>query len=78
MDPDTCDLIRHLYFVQRRPVRAIAEALALSSNAVRRALVLPGGQAGRRDPAPVATALAIEPPTMPHAPILRRVPGRRP
>jgi len=77
MSPDTCDRIRHLYFVERAPVRAIAEALMLSSDAVRRALVLPGGQASRRDPAPVATALAIEPPTMPHPPIRRRVIGRR-
>ena len=58
MDQDMRDRIRHLYFVERVPMREIAEALALSAHAVRGALVLPGGRSDRLDPAPIARALA--------------------
>jgi len=57
MTDDTRALIRHLYFVAQVPLPAIAERLALSMQAVRGALVLPGGQRPPRDPAPLATAL---------------------
>ena len=57
MTDDTRALIRHLYFVAQVPLHAIAERLGLSVPAVRRALVLPGGQNGRQEPAPLATAL---------------------
>jgi len=58
MTDDTRARIRHLYFVAQVPLHAIAERLALSLPAVRGALVLPGGRADARDPAPVAHALA--------------------
>jgi len=58
MTDDTRALIRHLYFVAQVPLHAIAERLALSGPAVRRALVLPGGQDQRSGPTPAATALA--------------------
>jgi len=57
MTDDTRALIRHLYFVAQVPLHAIAERLDLSVPAVRGALVLPGGQDERRDPAPLASAL---------------------
>jgi hypothetical protein len=63
MTQDTRDRIRHLYFVERMPLRRIAETLTLAPHAVRSALVLPGGQPARRDPQPVATALAANDPT---------------
>lgn len=59
MDQAVRDQIRHLYFVERMPVRVIAESLELSAHAVRGALVLPGGRADRRDPTPMATALSV-------------------
>jgi hypothetical protein len=83
---DTRALIRHLYFVAQVPLRAIAEHLGLSERAVRGALVLAGGQPPRRDPAPLATALAANaatapPPSAPiSSPGMRHgvVVGRRP
>jgi len=63
MTADTRDRIRHLYFVERMPLRRIAEALTLAPHAVRAALVLPGGQPVRHDPQPVATALSANDPT---------------
>lgn len=60
MTDDTRGLIRHLYFVAQVPLRAIAERLGLSAQAVHGALVLPGGQTPRCDPAPLATALAAD------------------
>ena len=61
MDQDTRDRIRHLYFVERMPLHAIAQALLLAPRAVRGALVLTGGHPDRRDPEPVSTALEPRP-----------------
>ena len=60
MDQATCDQIRHLYFVERVTVRAIAEMMSLSPRAVRGALVLSGGIAAPRGPEPEMSALASE------------------
>jgi predicted ArsR family transcriptional regulator len=43
MKEETRTLIRQLYFVDQVPLADIAEALGLSPNAVRRALLLRGG-----------------------------------
>jgi hypothetical protein len=59
MDQETRDRIRHLYFVERVPLHAIAETLTLSPREVRGALVLPGGQADWHDPAPMQSAIAL-------------------
>jgi len=61
MSETTRARIRHLYFVERTPLRTIAEALALTPRAVRAALVLPGGLRDGHEPAPMATARAPEP-----------------
>jgi hypothetical protein len=63
MDDATRGLIRRLYFVERRPVRLIGDALALAPHAVRSALVLPGGRRDERVPGPVAVALAAGAPS---------------
>ena len=80
MDADIRDRIRHLYFVERVTLRAIAESLALAPHAVRAALVLPGGQPVRRGPAPIATALAATAPARlaPDVPVapFRRATGK--
>ncbi len=58
MDEPTRAVIRHLYFVERRSLRTIAETLTLAPHAVRAALVLPGGTAAQRSPEPVTAAAA--------------------
>ena len=74
MDDTTRARIRHLYFVERRPLRTIGQELALAPHAVRAALVLPGGRRDERVPGPSADALAAEAPTRVR---LRALEGRR-
>jgi len=76
---DVRDRIRHLYFVDRVPLRAIAERLFLSAQSVRGALVLVGGQHGRRDPEPVIDAASppMPAPPSPHPITLPPIPARR-
>jgi hypothetical protein len=52
MKHSTRALIRHLYFVEHVGLDDIANELCLRRRTVRRALVLPGGAAGRRRPEP--------------------------
>lgn len=62
MDDTTRARIRHLYFVEQRPLRKIGQELALAPHAVRAALVLPGGRRDECVPGPVADALGADPP----------------
>lgn len=57
----TRHLIRHLYFVDKLPLDAIAAELGLRSRTVRRALVLTGR--GRRRPLPPSIAPTQEDPS---------------
>jgi hypothetical protein len=74
MDDTTRARIRHLYFVEQRPLRKIGQELALAPHAVRAALVLPGGRHDERVPGPVADAVAAD--ALAHV-RLRALEGRR-
>ncbi len=74
MDDTTRARIRHLYFVDQLPLRTIGRELALAPQAVRAALVLPGGRRDERVPGPVADALSADAPARAR---LRALEGRR-
>jgi hypothetical protein len=74
MDDTTRARIRHLYFVEQCPLRKIGQELALATQAVRAALVLPGGRRDERAPSPVVDALAADAPAGAR---LRALEGRR-
>lgn len=74
MDDTTRARIRHLYFVEQRPLRQIGQELALAPHAVRAALVLPGGRHDERAPGPSADSLAANSPARTR---LRALEGRR-
>lgn len=74
MDDTTRARIRHLYFVEQRPLRKIGQELAVAPHAVRAALVLPGGRHDERVPGPSTDSLAADAPVRAR---LRALEGRR-